>query len=252
VPLGVIGAIAEAVQYGPEGQKYAKVKLQPLNPIEPGEALGEALALQYFPSEITEAHDIGWNFKDLPGGSHALAQWASNGGRTISMEVVASRFMKPVDDRNTWERLLDPFGANKPDSEYLHDNKPRNVDVAAVCRYLRSLKKPIVGTVGGQKVALSPPIVILSIPGFQLNDQYGSDAIFTVVTGCDITYKLAFPNGVLRLASVAMQFREVVQRPDIGAIDFAVRPPNWQPSSNEGIRFGLTSSLGADSVTTGY
>jgi len=218
--FGLIGAITEAIMYGPEGMEYKSMALQPIDPISPGDALGQSLKLQYWPETITESHEIGWNFKDIPGASHGLAQWASNGGRTFAFEAHFSRFIKPVEDvdANVFERALDPFGANTPESEYLKNNKPANVDVAACLRYLRMCKTPWWKEIGGQSVMMSPPVVILHIPGSQINDFDASDTIFTVMTGLDITYQLAFPNGVLRKASVSLTFKEVVQSPATGGV----------------------------------
>lgn len=218
--FGLVGAIAEAIMYGPEGMDYKSMSIQPVDPVAPGKPMGQALKLQYWPETITESHEIGWNFKDIPGASNALAQWSSNQGRTFSFEVHFSRFIKPVEDvdANLFERALDPFAANTPESEYLKANAPHNVDVAACLRYLRMCKTPWWKEIGGQQVMMSPPVIILHIPGSQINDFDASDTIFTVLTALDITYTLAFPNGVLRKASASLSFKEIVQRPDTGAI----------------------------------
>lgn len=219
--------------YGPEGMDYKSMRIQPVDPVVPGKSIGQALKLQYWPESISESHQIGWSFKDIPGASHGLAQWASNQGRTFSFEVHFSRFIKPSEDvdDNLFERSLDPGTLNTPESEYLKNNKPSNVDVAACLRYLRMCKTPWWKEIGGQSVMMSPPIVILNIPGSQINDHDASDTIFTVLTGLDITYTLAFPNGVLRKASASLTFNEVVQNPVDGSVVWMdLESMYWDPS----------------------
>jgi len=214
VAFGLIGAITEAIMYGPEGMDYKSMSIQAVDSMAPGKAVGQAFKFQYWPETITESHEIGWTFKDIPGASHNLAQWASNGGRTFSFEVQFSRFIKPVEDvdANIFERVLDPLKLNTPESNMLKNNRTSNVDVSACIRYLRMCKTPWWQEVGGQHVMGSPPVVILNIPGSQINDFDASDTIFTILTAMDVTYTLAFPNGVLRKASVALSFKEIVQR----------------------------------------
>ena len=213
--LGFVGQVAELLSAGPEGQGYASMSIAAVDPTDLTKNFGPLpeRAFQYWPGEISDTVDVGWNFQDLPGASHALAQWMSNGGRTISFEVHVNRIMKPVDDRSSIEKTQAPTGAPDPASELLKDQRPHNVDVRAEIQYLRGYTVPVYKDVDGRKIAYGPPIGILNVPNFGLNGS-GGDAIFVVMTGCDVTYKLAFPNGVLRHATVALTFREIVQKAD--------------------------------------
>jgi len=232
--FGVIGAITEAIKFGPEGQDYASMSIQPVEPLSPGKAIGQSLKLQYWPESIAESHEIGWTFKDLPGASASIAQWASNGGRTFTFETHFSRFIKPEEDvdDNVFQRALDPFKANTPESTKLKDNTAHNVDVAACLRCLRMCKTP--WHKEGEDHLASPPIIILHIPGSQINDFDGSDTIFSVLTSLDITYTLAFPNGVLRKATASLSFKEVVQRPE-GGVFWMDNTKMYAGKSKEGL-----------------
>jgi len=213
--LGVIGAIAEAIMVGPEGQDYAAMSIAGMSPKDIGTIMLTERTFQFWPESISDTIDIGWSFKDIPGMSHALAQWASNGGRTITFEVGFNRFMKPVDSKSTIESLLDPFDKTNPNSELLKDNRPHNVDVASEIRYLRAFCYPSFSSdnAEGYNIAYPPPIAMLCVPGHQLGDVLAEDVIYAVMTGCDVTYKLAFPDGTPRRATVSLTFRQVVQDP---------------------------------------
>jgi len=212
--FGVIGAVVEAMMFGPEGMDYKAISIAGVNPVDQSIMLPER-TFQFWPESIQDTIDIGWNFKDIPGMSHALAQWASNGGRTITFEVHFHRFMKPVAsvDQNIFERVLDPFKLNTPSSEYLKDNRPHNVDIAAEIKYLRAFCYPSYKDVEGYRTSFPPPIGMLAVPGMRLSDSDNSDVIYVIMTGCDVTYMLAFPDGTPRRASVSLTFRQVVQDP---------------------------------------
>lgn len=210
--LGIIGAVTEAMMFGPEGSDYKAVSIAGVSPIDQLIMLPER-TFQHWPESISDTIDIGWSFKDIPGMSHALAQWSSNGGRTITFEVQFHRFMKPVSSRNAFEVILDPFALNSPDSQIIKDNRPYNVDVAAEIRYLRAFCYPSYQDKDGYRTAFPPPIAMLYVPNHTLGDALGHDIIYAVMTGCDVTYMLAFPDGTPRRASVALTFRQVVQDP---------------------------------------
>ena len=208
---GFPGAIAEAMMCGPEGGKdgYAAMSIAGIDPRFSGTNLIlPERTFQYWPESITDTIDVGWNFKDVAGASHALAQWGSNQGRTITFELQMHRFMKPERDRTPFDKILDPFGLNKPDSELPKNNRPYNVDIETEIRYLRAFCYPV--KADKEVMILPPPIAILAAPGVGLNET-GGDAIFAVMTGCDVIYNLLFPNGVPRRATVSLTFRQVVQ-----------------------------------------
>lgn len=210
--FGIAGAITEAMMYGPEGADHAAMSIAGINPVTHDIMLPER-TFQYWPASISDSISIGWNFKDIPGMASELAQWSSNGGRTLSFEVTFSRLMKPVESRNAFEKILDPFDNNNPNTQYLKDNRPHNVDVAAEIKYLRAMCQPSYKDVEGYKTSFPPTIVMLSIPGHRLDDYGAGDVVYAVMTGCDVVYNLAFPDSTPRKAVVSLVFRLVVQDP---------------------------------------
>jgi hypothetical protein len=212
--LGILGGIASIVMEGPTGEKPRWISLCGIDMLKPtlgAPALPER-AIQWWPDTISDTIEVGWNFTDIPGASHALGQWGSNGGRTISFTVVLSRDMKPMDNRTAMETILDPFGMTKPE-----DDPERNANVAGGIRYLRAFTQPYyranAGTGGIE--AYPPPICLVHAPNFGWSEQ-NTDVLVTVMTGCDVTYQLCFPDGTPRLAEVSLTLRQIVQLPGKG------------------------------------
>lgn len=220
--MGLISGIASAVIEGPEGMPSSHISMCGVDALHPyaSKPLLSEQALQWWPETITDSIEIGWDFKQIPGGSHAIAQWSQNGGRTIGFEVVLSRLMKPVSTRNMMDKLRDPFELNTPISKRLKDNRPYNANIGGMIQYLRMYTRPTyaAGDFGYER-ALPPPFAILNVPGLGLNED-GSDSIYAVMVGCDVTYNLLFPNGAPRLATVSLSFKQVVQKPGSFAVNF--------------------------------
>ncbi len=219
--FGFVGKLIEAIMNGPEGADSASMSILGLDPTDPrgSKVLLPERAFQFWPESIQDSIEVGWQFKDIPGGSHALAQWGSNNGRTISFEVRLHRFMKPVEDRSIFEKIVDPFGLTTPGQQYLKDMRPHNVDVEAEIRYLRAFCYPsyAVDSVSGSTISYTPPVALLCVPGVGLN-ELGDHTIMAVMTGCDVTYNLLFPNGKPRNATVSLTFKQIVQKAGQGVI----------------------------------
>lgn len=223
--FGFIGQLVEAIMNGPEGSQYASMSMCGVDPRDSTTIMLPERAFQYWPETIQDSIEVGWNFKDIPGASHALAQWNANAGRTISFEIRLHRFMKPVKDRSIFELIVDPLGLTNPGQQILKDVRGDNVDVEAELRFLRAFCYPTYDKLEGQTVAYPPPVALLCVPGVGLNED-GSDTIFAVMTGCDITYNLLFPNGKPRNASVSLTFKQIVQ---------SNKGVNWVGGSDNGV-----------------
>lgn len=213
--FGIVGSIVEAMMLGPESGDVKAMSIAGVDPIDPTKLLLTERTFQYWPETIQDSIEIGWNFRDIPGASHALAQWGSNNGRTITFEVQLHRFQIPYDDKEANNAFtVRTFGSSlltRPDDQYLKDVRHLNVDIRNEIRFLRGFCYPSYREVEGRTVAHPPPIAILDIPGVGLNES-GGNTIFAVMTSCDVTYTLLFPNGVPRRATVALTFKQVVQR----------------------------------------
>lgn len=214
---GLMISVVDAIVNGPEGGQYASMSMAGLDPRDPSQIYkGDGFdfserSLQYWPETINDSIDIGWNFRDIPGGSHALAQWASNNGRTITFDVQLSRFMIPSKSRSAKEQVL--AALEQPASEFPVDNRPYNVNIADQIRFLRGFCYPTYLDIEGVVSALPPPIMLLHVPGVGLN-EYGSDTIYCVMTGCDVVYNLLFRDGTPRRATVSITVRQIIQTKD--------------------------------------
>lgn len=236
---GIVSALSEILKYGPEGgkyaggEKYASMSIAAVDPRDPSrmfESLPER-TFQYWPESISDSYEVGWNFKDIPGASHALAQWASNNGRTISFDVHFHRFTRPIDNRTYAERAKDLTKNAGPSSD-----AGSNVDIRSELSYLRGYCYPTYATIGGVKGSFPPPVGILNIPGLGLNESDGSDSIFVVMTQCEITYILCFPNGVPRHATVSLSFKQIVQKSN--GVYFKGWPDLYKIEKTEGLTAG--------------
>lgn len=196
---------------GPEGRKSASLTLAGVSPVD-GTIIIPERAFQFWPESITEDPEIGWQFKDIPGASHSLAQWTQNGGRTFSFEVVCSRYMLPVAQLGLLDKILDPLGLNTPGATVPKDNRPGNVSVREQVQWLRQFYLPDYVQSGDVTVASPPPIAVLCAPNMGWNEDTG-DVIWAVMTQCSVNHQLAFQCGEPRLATVSLAFRQVVQWP---------------------------------------
>lgn len=215
MPVGLMANIIEAIAKGPEGGPIASLTIAGIDPNDPSSIYkGDNFdfserALQYWPESISDTIEIGWSFKEVGGGSHSLAQWSSNGGRTISFDVRLTRFMMP---ENTRDGLIENAraGFEAPQNQAPKDNRPHNVDIREQIRFLRGFCYPTYKEYEGVVSALPPPIMILDIPNLGL-DESGGDTIYCVMTGCDVTYNLLFRDGTPRNATVSLTLRQVIQ-----------------------------------------
>ncbi len=245
--LGVIGSIVESIMYGPEGSDYKAASMLGINP-KTGKPLGDLgeHTFQYWPETVTDTIDVGWNWKDIPGASSALAQWSGNSGRTIAFEVHLHRLMKPVKTRNFFETVLDPFKLNRPENDIIKTNRPHNVDVVQEIKWLRAFCYPCYADVDSYRTAYPPPVAILSMPKMGLGDATGGNAIYCIMTGCDVNYQLCFPDGTPRKASVSLTFRQIHQDP----IDKVVYAVGHALDDNTKVRYAFQNP-NSDNVNKG-
>ncbi len=173
-------------------------------------------SLQWWPDTLSDSIATGWSEKVIPGGSHALMQWGGNAGRSIAFNVKMSRSMRYIENFNqgTGFGLGDnssvPLTAQALEPENARNVK-NNIDIKRMIYYLRAYCYP---DYDGQPGTAVPPVIcILDVPGFGLNED-GRDSIFSVMTGCDMTYQKAFTDGLPRLVDMSLVFKQVVQSKD--------------------------------------
>jgi hypothetical protein len=204
---------------GPEGDAAA-VSMAGISAVDGSVILAER-TFQFWPETLNVEPEIGWQFKEIPGLSHSIAQWTQNGGRTFSFDVVFSRFMKPTGNQSALDAVRSLGNMNAPNSQTPIDNRPYNVSVKEEIQWLRQFYLPdyVEATVSGVSATVSqpPPIAMICFPNMGLNEDT-SDVVWAVMTGAPETYTLCFPNGEPRLASVSLTFKQVIQWPGQGIV----------------------------------
>lgn len=187
--------------------RQAKASMMGIDPETGDTIVGlEEQAFQFWPESLQDSIEIGWEPKQVPAMSHALMQWSGNGGRTFSFELQMIRLMKPLAKQPA------PFGmpVEDPTNEA---NQPFNVNIEYMINFFRSFCYPTyTDTAAGIRRAKAPPIAILNMPNMGLNED-GSDIIFGVVTGCDVTYEKLFSDGQPRIVKISLTFKQVIENP---------------------------------------
>lgn len=179
------------------------------------------LAFQYWPSEISDTREVGWEFRSVPGGSHPIAYWTQGGARVISFTAIFTT------DLSHDYGLIDLLQLNVPADIYL--DKKRNPDLRAAARWLRWYTYPLYD---GEGIPTPPPKLLLVFPGTQMAFD-GADDMNAVMTQCDITYLDFFPSGAPRRMEAQLSFTEIVQvdgkvtfvSRDVDAADSETRTP---------------------------
>jgi len=174
----------------------------------------EERAFQWFPESFSDSIEIGWEAKQTPGASHAIMQWSGNGGRTFAFETLLYRNMAPLTLQAQQQTILAVEGLPNPNEP---GNSLYNINIESMVNWLRSFCYPRYVTgqgFGGTTITrpVSPPIAILNLPGMALNED-GSDIVYCVVTGCDVTYEKLFANGQPKVVKVNLTLKQVVQYP---------------------------------------
>lgn len=192
--------------------RKSAMTLRRLNP-ENDNPDGSALALQYWPDTLNDTAAVNYAKKAVSGGSLPLYQWINNGEHAITFQAI---FTTDV-DVTKW---ADTQPASDVDPGYMAELKSkglskRNIDIRAALIWLRSFRMPIYKPDG---TYLPPPKAILTIPGSRFGLWSGEigvgddpDAIYCVMTQCDIEVRASFPNGVPRIANVSLGFEEIAQ-----------------------------------------
>jgi hypothetical protein len=245
--LAKSGGIAGALVLGLSDQlKLPVMSMAGLNPTT-GQIIMSEFAFQWWPESITDTIETGWQPKQIPGGSHALMQWGSNGGRTISFEVPITRLMQ-----------YEPKGQLFLRADPTNDaNKPYNANVNMMIKWLRSFCYPVIDNTATPWEVASPMIAVLYAPGLMLNEN-GSDWIWAVMTQCDITYKKVVTmndQSAVSLASASLSFKQIIQNPaESGSADayaWKYYHPVFAEASPilEGI--GITGDLSAAAASHG-
>lgn len=233
----VIASVAQAYSQDSENQKFPMGSIMGID-WKTGDTIFEEKAFQYWPETITDGYEVGWNFKNIPGASHPLAQWGSNNGRKISFELKFGRIFSPevnsIGGINGFDTgTIDPFSET---------HRQYNVDIAAAVAFFRALAYPeyVKGVDGAY--AKPPVLLMLNLPNMALNED-GSDTIYCVLTSISDTYNKGFIDGTPKFVTSALSFQQVVQIQD--AIVFPDRKTFLARTNHHPVRDYKPAGLGA-------
>lgn len=197
--------------------KLARVYLVPLK--DDGAGFDEDMerAFQYWPESLSDSRgDVGWEEKQIPGGSNPLVQWVAGGGRRVSFTVTFGRDKHPSEMTAT--EALDAL-AGKGDED--------NPNIEAAIAWLRYYTYPLYKS--DSLLVIPPKHLMLVFPYTGLGqamavteENRAPDEFMCVMTTCDITYVSWFPDGVPRVVEAQLEFLESVQTPG-GGIAFHSR-----------------------------
>ncbi len=157
----------------------------------------DSFLFQFWPENIMDDKSVNWGTIELPGGSHPLYHFINGGERTVTFMAQFYR-----------ERLEDVAENGK--------NNMYSRDIGYCVAWLRSKMYPR----RDGAVMLPPPRLELwfdSFDGsmnFQSLNHYYDGVLNCIMTGCQVTYKAWFPNGVPRLAEVNLTFTEIITLKD--------------------------------------
>ena len=236
------GSLGVSIAAAVDELKLAVASIAGVDPVGGGFVQGlQERAFQFWPTTVEDSLASGWVAKSIPGASHALMQWTSNEGRTISFELPLRRYMN-YDQHGILIARADPTNSW---------NRPWNENVDFAIKYFRAFMYPIKKQNGMSMQA--PPIAVLNFPGMAL-DESGADTIFTVMTQCDVSYEKGFAQkGYTKSAKLSLSFKQVIQGVD-GAFDFKSIGPggNYMPLDDTGLQRKMDTSfqLGGDSFAT--
>lgn len=191
---------------------------------------------QYWPESLDISYEPIYAERQIPASTHPLYQWVGGNGRTISFSAI---FTSEVDQTS----LLNLVPSNiTPSGRY-------TVDVAAAIARLQSYMMPTYSDSSSLNGVVKPPRrLILAFPGTGLagggsenrtsqaaNTRTASqsltsatrgirgrppatyDAVTVLLVSAPIRIESWFPSGEPRIASVALTFKEVIQRNSSGS-----------------------------------
>ena len=132
-------ALAQPIAQAIQGKiPVARASMMGIDSETGTEALPEH-AFQWWPESFSDSIEIGWEPKQVPGASHAIMQWNSNGGRSFSFDVLLYRNMEPLAVQN--ELSIFGIGASLPDPSN-DDNARFNINIEYMVSWLRSFCYP--------------------------------------------------------------------------------------------------------------
>lgn len=200
-----------------------------------------AFSFQYFPESISDAKNINYQQKEIPGGSLPLYQWISSGERLLTF---TAHFSTDVDLRKPSVSGSSPEAQGLIARLQASGVKKRNPDIRSAIAWLRRYVLPTYAN----SITYAPSKLRLSLPGSGIGVAGGSiagsaldDTIICVMTQCEVTYEAFFPSGLPRYVNVQLAFAQIPQMN--GQVLFPARDSQLDAYVKTP---GLTTSFGYD------
>lgn len=179
--------------------------------VNSGFSANDIFVFQYWPTQVQDAYEAEYASKVIPGGSHPIYQWVAGSGRTISFEAT---FTSEIDEGSFSDLQGGGTGGGGntglgatvlPSSRY-------TVNVAAAINKLQSFQYPTYQNGGLKSISIPPAKLRLVLPGSKIGRKNSKDDILCFLKSTRVTYESFFPSGTIRVATIALEFVETVQR----------------------------------------
>lgn len=188
------------------------------------EPLQDVFVFQFWPQQIADRYQVNYATKQIPGASHPLYQWTGGGGRTISFDAtfvteLAESDLNAGQPFNT--RIQADAGALAGTAVQSLKNTisaallPSSRYVVDVASAVGSLQRYLYGNyndnVGKAGITEPPRKLYLVLPGTSLGRSKDVDGILCILLKADVTMESFFPTGQPRVATVGLEFAEIIQ-----------------------------------------
>lgn len=182
--------------------------------------LSQARAFQYFPEQLTDNRSVSIEEKYGIGSSHPIYQWIRGSAREITFDAVftsedaglaSSSVEDTVNQIKGWVKNPAMAAVTAISGKAAVDKK-HNQNIPAAINWLRSFTYPIYDS---SRRVTAPPKCALWFEGSGIGSFVqgvgSADVIPCLMTRCDVNYEAFFNNGTPRVATVSLQFVEIVQ-----------------------------------------
>jgi len=167
----------------------------------------DIFVFQFFPESVQIDYQPRYREISIPGASHPLYQWSGGSGRSITFQAT---FTAEID---VGLAALAPAGLSAPGLGGAFTPSERyTVDVRAAMALLQSY---MMGDIEEDGVVLAPRRLELYLPNSGLGGGSGDesdDNALVILRSAPYNYEGFFPSGTPRIATVSLQFNEVVQQ----------------------------------------
>lgn len=195
--------------------------------IEPEMALyvpssGQIGRFKILPDNISDNRGVNFASKAVVGGSHPIYQWVTSGERTVSFKILLSHENKIIFARSKLERagnaLKNPlFAALSQLNKGQYEN---DQGIMESLEWLRALTYPVKkpkGLIGGPPVlklylmTKAPTQTTVGVTGSPPMSAKFVMNLSVILNSVNVNFEALFADGTPRLATVDLQFSEVVQ-----------------------------------------